>query len=208
MGIIKALAVCSIFLTTSASAIIIDFNEYTIEDYSVINQGSGTGSHDVSIDGSTLDLSGNLWKSIALLSNYNVTSNTMLNFEFGSTAEGEIQGIAFDNDSVTSTSTSFQLFGTQNNFGAQAFHDYAISDGVRLFNINVGAFFTGSFDRLVFIMDEDVGVNPAANSSFRNIEICETGSCGLTPPPAPVSAPATLALFGLSFIFIGLRRRQ
>lgn len=204
---IKVLTICAVFLTTSASAIIINFNEYAIDNYSVTNQGTGSGSYDVSVDGLSLDLSGNLWKSISLLNNYNITSNTMLNFEFSSTAEGEIHGIGFDDDSITSSSTSIQLYGTQNNFGAQAFHDYAIIDGVRSFNVNVGAIFTGSFDRLVFIMDEDAGVIPPANSLFRNIEVCEIGDC-IGFEVTVVSAPGTLAIFGSSLIFLGLLRKQ
>jgi hypothetical protein len=61
---------------------------------------------------------------------------------------------------------------------------------------------------MVFVMDDDrTGVSPA-NALFRNVEICESGSCvGFATAPITVPAPATLALFSLGLLFISLRRK-
>jgi hypothetical protein len=115
---ITVLAICSVFLTTSASAIIINFNDYSLATFASTSQGTGTGSVDVSLDGSTLELSGNLWRGIAI--GYTFTSNTLLNFEFLSTSEGEIQGVAFENDNNVTSVRTFQLFGVQSGFGVSS----------------------------------------------------------------------------------------
>jgi hypothetical protein len=201
--IIIALVICSTFLTTSASALIINFNDYTVSTFSAAGQGVGTGSVDVSLDGSTLELEGNLWRSIAV--DYSVTSSTILNFEFLSTVAGEIQGIAFGSNDNPNTGNSFQLLGSQSNFGRQNFDTYILGDSWSDFSINVGDFYTGVFDRLVFIMDDDGASVPQANAFFRNIEICESGSC-TQAPYALVPAPATLAFFSLGLLLISLRR--
>jgi hypothetical protein len=202
--IITALGLLLTLQTLPASAIIIDFNNYGINSYSVQDE---TGTALVSPSGSSLELTGNIWKSISL--NYVVTSNTLLNFEFFSDIEGEIQSIGFDNNNVLSSPFTFQLFGVQSNFGVQTFNTYEVVQGWKSFNIDVGSFYTGSFDRLFFTNDHDVP-SPTSTSLFRNVEICESGSCfGFSTPSISVVAnsPGTLLLFSLSFIFIGLRRR-
>ena len=120
-------------------------------------------------------LSGNAWKSISL--NYNVTSQTVIEFDFGSTAQGEIQGIGFDNDNVISSNRTFRLYGTQN-WGINNYNNYAANAGSwKSYVIPVGQFYTGSFNRLFFACDNDAG--GSSNAYFRNIKIYE-GSCGGT----------------------------
>lgn len=205
--IFTALAVVATLLSAPASALIIKFDDYALAPFSKGNQGVGTGSVNVSTDGSMLELTGNLWRSISV--GYNVTSNTLLNFDFFSTAEGEIHGIAFENDNNVSTQLTFQLLGVQSDFGIQAFDNYTVGDGWSSFSINAGSFFTGAFNKLVFVMDDDRTGFPPANAVFRNVEICETGSClGFAQSsPVTVPSPATLALLGAGLLFISLRRK-
>ncbi len=96
-------------------------------------------------DGQTLCFIGNAWKQATL--NYTVTTNTILEFDFQSNVQGEIQGIGFDTDEVASPETCFQLYGTQT-WGIQAYRDYASSAGsLKHYVIPVGEFFTGSLSR-------------------------------------------------------------
>jgi hypothetical protein len=118
-----------------------------------------------------VDLFDNAWKAHPY--NYVVTPNTMLEFEFRSTAEGEIQGIGFDNDNNISTGFSFQLTGTQN-WGIQNFNNYSGTSWVT-YTIPVGSFFTGSFDKLTFINDNDAG--SGNNARFRNVKVFESVDC-------------------------------
>ncbi|MEM7106775.1 MAG: fibronectin type III domain-containing protein, partial [Bacteroidota bacterium] len=117
---------------------------------------------------STLFLQGNSWKQAAF--NYVLTPNTILELDFKSTDEGEIQGIGFDNDITQDQQKIFQLYGAQV-WGIQSYNDYSGSDW-KHYVIRVGDHFTGSIDRLVFVGDEDrTGANQ--NGYFRNISVYE-----------------------------------
>jgi len=87
----------------------IDFYDYTIESYTAGDDISGTVT--VEDSGRTLKMVGNLWKKIAYA--YTVTTNTILEFDFKSGAQGEIHGIGFDTDNNHSSDKTFELYGTQ-----------------------------------------------------------------------------------------------
>ena len=146
----------------------LDFDNYTITAY---GNGQDNGSVTTQDNGQTVILSNNAWKDIAF--NYTVTSNTVLEFEFGSTDQGEIHGIGFDTDEGISSNRTFQLYGTQN-WGITNY-SYTTPGTYQSFTIPVGNFYTGSFNRLFFVCDDDAG--PSSNTYIRNIKIYE-GSCG------------------------------
>ncbi|MEZ6070513.1 MAG: hypothetical protein R3C10_09630 [Pirellulales bacterium] len=54
---------------------------------------------------------GNGWKSVDF--DYNVTGNTVLEFDFRSDQLGEVHGIGFDNDNSLSPDSTFKVYGTQ-----------------------------------------------------------------------------------------------
>ncbi len=123
----------------------------------------------VSADGSSVSLTNNAWKSIAL--NQTITADTVLSFEFKADVQGEVHGIGFDTDDTLSADQTFQLAGDQT-WGIQGEDSgYVAGGGWQQFDIRVGDYFTGDFDRLVFAMDDDAGVG--ADSTFRNVEITE-----------------------------------
>jgi hypothetical protein len=66
---------------------------------------------------------GNRWQQIPI--DYTVTANTVLEFDFSSSAQADVHGIGFDKDLQLSALFTFQLYGTQN-WGAQNFHNYTI----------------------------------------------------------------------------------
>jgi len=123
-------------------------------------------------------LMNNAWKSIPL--DYTITANTILEFDFGSTVEGEIHGIGFDNDDRISFNYTFQLYGSQY-FGIPNFRDYPVSGSMKSFTIPVGEFYTGTFDRMFFVMDHDGG-RRNGNSYFCNIRIYEGDDCTAIVP--------------------------
>jgi len=153
----------------------INFNEVSISSYGR-NQDI-TGAAQVGDSPFELKLTGNTWKSIPL--NYNVTSSTVIQFEFKSTSRGEIHGIAFDNDSNISESRSFNIFGSQS-WGISSIR-YSNFGETQLITIPVGDFFTGSFNRLAFIMDNDVN-NPVSDSVFTNVVVFEEGDSNPSNP--------------------------
>ncbi|MCP4429169.1 MAG: calcium-binding protein, partial [Chloroflexi bacterium] len=111
-------------------------------------------------------ITGNGWKKVAIP--YTVTANTMLEFDFESSVQGEVHGIGFDTDDTISNPIQiFQLYGTQS-WGLTA---PAYGGGVQHYVINVGASFTGAMDFLTFANDDD-GAD-AGESVFSNITIYE-----------------------------------
>jgi len=147
--------------------------------------------------GATLALHNNTWRRAS--ETYTITANTMLEFEFKSTAEGEIHGIGFDNDNVLSQVNIFQLYGTQD-FGIQTFNNY-FPPGYVLYQIPVGEYYTGADMALVFVNDHDSG---SGNTSyFRNVRVyeaeAETGTIAApSSSPAAVGTITNLALGGLA----------
>ena len=119
-------------------------------------------------------LDGNGWKKLDI--NYTITPETMLEVQFRSSAEGEIQGIGFDrNNNIGGADKTrlFQFTGTQN-FGRKEFDDYVTGSGWKTYQIPVGEYFTGNMNYLTLANDHDVR-NPTAVSEFRNIKLYEAG---------------------------------
>lgn len=152
----------------------IGFNGVTFSSYSIADDGNYTV-----LDDATVLLEDNTWRSIPL--NYTVTTNTVLEFEFRSTSEGEIHGIGFDTDATTATGATFKVHGTQN-WGITNYDNYSGTNWVS-YSIPVGDFYTGTFDRLFFSNDNDAG--SGNNSYFRNVLVHE-GDC-----PTAATAKAT-----------------
>jgi hypothetical protein len=63
----------------------------------------------VQVNNHSINMTGNTWKRIAFP--YTVTRNTMIELDFQSNSEGEIQGIGFDVDNTISTQWTFNLYG-------------------------------------------------------------------------------------------------
>ncbi len=145
----------------------IDFNDFSITAFS--NQDI-VGNFSIVNGGTGLSLQNNTWKYISM--NYTVTANTVIEFDFSSTSEGEIHAVGFENDNTLTSSRYVKVYGTQN-YGVTNFDDY--TSGTKKYVIPVGNFYTGSMDRLVFINDNDGG--SGNNSIFSNVKIYE-GSCG------------------------------
>ncbi len=145
----------------------LDFSNFTISSFS--NQDSD-GTFILENSGNSLVLTNNTWKYVNYP--YNVTSQTVIEFSFQSTNQGEIHGIGFENDNNLTSNRYFKVHGTQN-YGITNYDNY--SSGNTTYIIPVGSFYTGIMDRLVFINDNDSG--SGNNSTFSNIKIYE-GSCG------------------------------
>jgi len=170
--------------TPTCSAL--DFNSFTITGFS--NQDNA-GDFSVVSNGSGLSLSNNTWKYIAM--NYTVTANTVIEFDFSSSSQGEIHGIGFENDNTLTQTNYFKVHGSQN-YGVTNFDDYA--GGTKAYTIPVGSFYQGAMDRLVFINDNDAG---SGNTSvFSNVKIFE-GSCASSLKSAEITTnPVITAILG------------
>ncbi len=145
----------------------VDFDQYTIQSYGGRQDHSGTAA--TGPDGKSLRLAGNRWVMIDFP--YRVTQDTVLAFDFASSAEGEVHGIGFDSNSSISSGLTFRLFGTQN-WGRDAYATYDRAQGFYHFEIPVGQFYTGNAAHLVFVNDHDVA-HPSAESVFSNVRVYE-----------------------------------
>ena len=156
----------------------IDFNDYDILSYGGSEQDI-EGSVTVEDNGLTLHMAGNRWKAIELP--IYVGENTILEFDFRSTNEGEIHGIGFDTDVSVGEDQTFKLYGTQD-WGLSDFANYAdTAPNTKHYQIPVGQFYTGLMRYLFFANDHDVD-SPTAESVFSNVRVYEVGSG--SPPVA------------------------
>ena len=123
--------------------------------------------------GKGVEFSGNSWKKTPL--NYNVTPNTVLEFDFSSTNEADTHAVGFDeNTERLDARRMFQVHGTKawvgNPKGAfQNFNNYPGS-GTRHYAIPVGQYYTGGMKYLTFANDGDT--NPGSGR-FSNVSIHE-----------------------------------
>jgi subtilisin family serine protease len=118
--------------------------------------------------GASLRLTGNAWKKVLLPTV--ITPDTVLEFDFSSSAKGEVHGIGFDTDESLSSNRTFKVYGTQN-WGLSQYASY-VAPGTMHYTIPVGQHFTGTFDYMVFANDHDVP-SPTAESWFSNVKVYE-----------------------------------
>jgi PKD repeat protein len=144
----------------------INFNNYSITTgYAPLDYNP---KYEVQAGGNTLYLSGMTFKQINF--NYNITNDTMLEFDFKDTAgQAALHGIGFNTPTNTVGLRTFQLYG----WGAPGwtilnYNNYKPSDW-KHYKIPIGAFFTGSADKIFFINRGDL----TTNSFFRNVRLYE-----------------------------------
>ena len=137
--------------------------------------------------GATLLLIDNTWR--ATTQTYDVSADTMLEFEFWSSSEGEIHAIGLDEDNTPSFDRLFKVHGTQN-WGISGFDNYTGTDFVA-YSIPVGQYYTGTNMRVVLANDFDAG--SGNNSRFRNVRVgsatSETDSDGDGVPDSQDAFP-------------------
>jgi len=153
----------------------IDFNTFALEAYTSQDQSGTVVAAD---GGDTLSMTGNRWRRST--QSFNITPNTVLEFEFASDSEGEIHGIGFDEtNNINDAQRVYEIFGTQNWGGAIQFNpEYSGGGSFTSYSIPIGQTYSGNNFRLVFVNDKDSG---ALNNTslFRCVRIVED-----TPPPS------------------------
>lgn len=149
----------------------IDFASTKIEPYSFQD-----GQYELPTDyqlienGKGIRLWGNAWKSVEV--NQEITPDTVIEFDFRSSHQGQIHGFGFDTDrEYNRENHTFQIYGYEawSHIGQQ-FNTYS-GTGWKRFRIRVGRYLTGKYRYLHFIADEDVIAR--AESQFRNVRIYE-----------------------------------
>ena len=145
----------------------LDFNVYVTESYAGQDRNQNVSVED---GGATIVLDDNTWRRTT--QTFEITAGTVLEFDFESTTEAEIQGIGFDDTNSITADRVFKLFGTQD-FSPFIvdFETYTIG-GVVHYQIPVGQYYTGSAMHLVLVNDDDAGAG--SNSRFSNVRVFES----------------------------------
>ena len=163
----------------------------------------GMSANEVSVsqDG-TLQLSGDLWTKLEFP--YNVTQNTVLEFEFRSDAVGYAHVIGFDNDNSywdnanSNTYTGFKLYGTETwDRWNQALNNYSGTNW-KSYSFKIGDLFTGAMKYLFFVNTNPNGTS--GNSFFRNIRVYDMNSLDIAAPTASLSVANSRAVNGTTFV--------
>ena len=148
----------------------INFVEYPPISYGM-NQDQGQIT--VQQNGNQIYLRDNAWKAIEF--SYELTSETILEFDFRSTIEGEVHGIGFDDNLSISSQFTFRVHGTQN-WGNGTSNNYSGNGQWQHFVIPVGEYLLGQASYMFFVADHDNGLRNG-NSYFRNIKVHEGQPC-------------------------------
>ena len=134
------------------------------------NQDNGT----LAVNGTAATITGNGWKALA--GTWEITPATIVEVEVKAGPVGEILGIGFDDNNVISSNRTFRLGGAQA-WGIGNYAEYPQQGGgwYRV-NIPVGQFYTGTFNRLFLVNDNDA--LPVTNvAQFKNLRVHD-GECG------------------------------
>lgn len=181
-------------VAASADTSVINFNEFSLAAYGGNQDITGTVS--VTDGGATLIMQGNKWQKIDMP--YIVTQDTILEFDFKSTQEGEVHGIGFDNNISLNENQIFKVYGSQD-YGNAIYH-YSGSGDFERFVIPVGDYYTGSMTNLFFAMDHDVS-SPTGNSYFSNIQVYEAGETPVIVAPSITSTPNLSATVNTAYTY-------
>jgi len=146
------------------------------------NQNHGEADVIVSSDGSSAEMTGNLWRAFTFPGEgLDVTASTMLRFDFDLKEEADFQAICVDEDKeISNDKRCFVIANTQgwiqNMYNAP--HMATLTDSTVNFNIPIGKFFTGNMKYLAMIQDNDVDQS-SGSSMISNIVIDHEKTGGL-----------------------------
>lgn len=143
----------------------VDFNNHELSSYLPTFFSVDNSVAQIEDDGQTLHLSGDGWKELAYP--YQITNDTVLEFDFKSDAEGKSHGIA-----LGSINTLLEIYGSD----ARNIYDFDIYDDNQSdwkhYKIRLGEFYNGEIPGIIFVNEKDE-LNPAAESCFSNLKIYE-----------------------------------
>ena len=144
----------------------INFHDYVVGGFGGAQDAGGVAT--IEDGGWTLHLDGNAWKQIELP--YQITENTVLEFDYRTTVSGELHLIGMSAGLEHDGEKLFQLAGNH----TWTRQDYRETDSPdwNHFRIDLGQFYTGEHAYLAFVNDNDL--NPSeAESYFSNLVLFE-----------------------------------
>ena len=142
---------------------LVNFSETTVGSYS--GSQDDDGNYDVTDNGRELVLRNNTWKKIPY--NYGMSPNTIIAVDFRSPEEGEIQGVALDNDIGQSDGLTYNLYGSQN-WGITRY-SYTTAPDWERFSITAGEDYTVNAQYLGFVNDDDGEVGDSLKNGVMHV---------------------------------------
>lgn len=166
----------------------IDFSSFEITSYA----GNDETPEGIAVTPTSIELTGNTWKKVALPGGFTIDAETVLRFEFSASQIGEIMGIGLETNNSFGNSQQilFQLAGRQDwsNYARQEYAGYSAGDGTVSFVIPLGEFAGQSFSHMVFINDDDR--DAIGNLTFSNVQL----TSALADLPAVFTGDAALEI--------------
>jgi hypothetical protein len=150
----------------------INFSSFALTSYSNQNVSNNRSVVD---GGDTLYLEDNTW--VRSTTTFTITANTVIDFQFASTSQGEIHAIGFDaDDTLNDEPAHFMFWGTQNWTGISKIDwtpKYSGGGAYQSYSIPVGQYYTGT-RYLVFTNDNDASSNN--NGYYKCVRVYETAA--------------------------------
>jgi hypothetical protein len=153
-----------------------------------VTRYGGAGENDLSAraeigsSGYALTLAGNTWRKAEFWQPVRLTAQTIIEFTFSSSAQGQIHGIGFDNDDTITDGDRqnfLQVYGSEawgrrvNNYYNPPQPGGSVLYRIRLGDV-FGANFEGTFQYITFANDHDITL-PTAASRYHDINFSLDG---------------------------------
>lgn len=156
----------------------------------VAYSADSSGTVYVDSNGCSAYMTGNIWRMTS--ETFNITADSVVEFDFASNGSAEIAGIGFDEDNSASDTRVFKLDGSQD-WGITDF-SYNGNGDLESFSIPVGEFYTGNGMGFVLANDKDEGLadNQVLISNVvitRAATPTPTSTPSATPTPTPTPTP-------------------
>ncbi|MBV6627320.1 MAG: hypothetical protein KI793_31005, partial [Rivularia sp. (in: Bacteria)] len=171
---------------TQSPQTIINFQDGEISSY--VAQDDSKSVVNTIENNQGLEIINNGWKKFDF--NYQVTKDTILEFEFNSLVKGEIQAIGLETNSKFDVNSDkgriFQLEG-KDNFGITDFKQDVTGKGWQTYQIKLSDYFSQdiNINYLLFANDHDNG-SKNAHSQWKNLRVYEQNQQNQPQPQAPV----------------------
>ncbi len=151
----------------------VNFDDHTLSAY---DGSSGTNTTTVEDDGATLHIVGDGRKKIDFP--YTTGNQTVIEFDYKSTVEGDVQAIGFDEDDTLDWARTFKLYGTEAH-GLTDYNNYAgDAPDWKHYKIRLGDYPIRSNTQYLYFINDDSAGSPTAVSYFKNIKVYEETTFG------------------------------
>ncbi len=152
---------------TDPDAVFTVFINYTRDGHSGYTDNDHTPSQNEIINDTSLHQWGDTWRQTFRSVNVTGDGSQVLEYWYEGLSQGELMGAGLDDDEVTSSGTTYRIWGRDSNFGIVGNDTYGGS-GWEFISEQLDDF-SGTFDRFVWMADDDS--QSVANHTFRNVRI-------------------------------------